>query len=81
MIYNVGSGAGGGVMKYLNGTLTAGQTVLTISDASIVADTIISEICTDVFGVSPTDISAQVGSVTLTFEAQETNINVKVGCV
>lgn len=61
----------------LTGTLTAGQTSLVISDAAITADSLI-DIYTDKYGVNPTNVTSAAGSVTLTFEAQTSNLNVKV---
>lgn len=65
---------GGSVLK---GTLTAGQTSLTITDASITADSFV-DIYTDVYGVSPTAVSVIVGSITLTFTAQSSDLHVAV---
>lgn len=61
----------------LTGTLTAGQTSLTISDTAITADSLI-DIYTDKYGVNPTNVVSAAGSVTLTFEAQTSDLNVKV---
>ena len=61
----------------LIGTLTAGSTSLVISDATITTSSTI-DIYTDVFGVNPTNVVVATGSVTLTFEAQQNNLGVKV---
>lgn len=61
----------------LTGTLTAGNTSLVISDSSITTDSVI-DYYTDTFGVEPTDITVATGSVTMTFEAQQSDIGVKV---
>lgn len=61
----------------LTATLAAGATTVTISDQRILADSLI-DIYTDVYGVNPTDASAAAGSLTLTFEAQQTAINIRV---
>ena len=63
--------------KDVTGTLTAGSTTITLSDASIVSTSTL-EFYTDVFGVNPTAVTVSTGSVTLTFEAQANNISVKV---
>ena len=61
----------------VTGTLTAGSTSLTLSDASITTSSTI-DVYTDVFGVNPTNVVVATGSVTLTFSAQGSNIGVKV---
>lgn len=65
------------LQQYLTGTLTAGETTLTISDSSITSDSII-DIYTNVYGVSPSEVSVASGSITLVFDAQETDLGVKV---
>lgn len=61
----------------VTGTLLAGATSLVLSDASITSTSTL-DVFTDVYGVSPTDMVASTGSVTLTFEAQESDLGVKV---
>ena len=61
----------------VTGTLLAGATTLVLSDASITSTSTL-DVFTDVYGVSPTDMVATTGSVTLTFEAQESDLGVKV---
>lgn len=61
----------------VTGTLLAGTTTLVLSDASITSTSTLDAF-TDVYGVSPTDMVASTGSVTLTFEAQESDLGVKV---
>ena len=61
----------------VTGTLTAGSTTVTLSNAAITTSSTL-DIYTDVYGVNPTDVSVSSGSVTLTFEAQASNIGVKV---
>jgi len=70
-------GGGGASYTDVTGTLTAGSTSLTLSDASITSSSTL-DFYTSVYGVNPTAVSISTGSVTLTFEAQLTNINVKV---
>lgn len=69
-----------GKENYLSGTLTAGSTTLTISDASIVTGSIV-QIFTDVYGLMPTNVSVTSGQITMTFAAQGTDIHVKVKVV
>lgn len=61
----------------LSAALAAGSTTVTISDERILADSMI-DIYTDVYGVNPTSAEASAGSLTLTFEAQPTAINIRV---
>lgn len=71
--------AGGGGASYtdVTGTLTAGSTSLTLSDASITTSSTL-DFYTDVYGVNPTGVAVVTGSVTLTFEAQLSDVAVKV---
>lgn len=62
---------------WVSGTLTAGSTSLTLSDASITTSSTI-DIYTDVFGIQPTNAVVASGSITLTFLAQASDITVKV---
>lgn len=61
----------------LSATLAAGSTSVTITDQRILADSMI-DIYTDVYGVNPTSASSTAGSLTLTFEAQQTAIEIRV---
>ena len=63
--------------NFLIATLPAGETTLTISDSSITEDSII-DIYTNVFGVNPTEVTVVDGSITLIFDAQESDLGVKV---
>ena len=72
-----GGGGSGGSWTDVTGTLTAGNTSVTLSDASISSSSTI-DIYTDVFGVNPTNVVVSAGSVVLTFEAQQSNVGVKV---
>jgi hypothetical protein len=64
--------------KELTATITAGQTTLIFTDASITSDTIVDNVYTSVYGVNPEDMTVSGGSLTLTFEEQTTDISVKV---
>lgn len=61
----------------LTGTLTAGNTTLTLSNASILTTSTI-DIYTDTWGVNPTDVTVSAGTIVLTFDEQENNVAVKV---
>lgn len=63
--------------KVLSGTLTAGSTSLTLSDAAITSDSAL-DVYTEIYGVGPTDMVATTGSVTMTFEARSADLGVKV---
>ena len=61
----------------LTGTLTAGSTSLTLSNAGISANSTV-DYYTNYYGINPTGVSVSSGSVTLTFEEQDIDISVKV---
>lgn len=63
--------------KEVTGTLIAGQTSITLTDEAILTTSNIDPY-TDKYGVNPTNVVATTGSVTLTFEAQATDLVVKV---
>ena len=60
----------------LTGTLTTGQTSITFSDSSILATSDI-EVYTST-GIGWDSITSSVGSVTITFESQPSDVAVKV---
>lgn len=62
---------------FVTGTLTAGSTSITLSDASITPTSTI-DIYVSVFGIQPTNAVVATGSITLTFLAQASDITVKV---
>lgn len=72
--YPLGGGGGGNVLE---ATLVTGETTVTITDDSIKDDSMI-DVYTDVHGVNPSDISVASGTITLTFDAQEADVIVKV---
>lgn len=74
---SLGGGGGGSSWTDVTGTLTAGNTNLTLSDNSILTTSTI-DIYTDTFGVNPTNVVVTTGSITLTFEAQQSDVSVKV---
>lgn len=61
----------------ITGTLTAGETDLLIESEGITENSILA-FYTSVYGVNPTAVSVSAGSVTLTFEAREDNLEVGV---
>ena len=62
---------------WLSATLTAGNTTVTISDASIVVGSIV-EVYTDVYGLLPTNVAITSGQAVLTFAAQGTDLHIKM---
>ena len=62
---------------WVTGTLTAGSTSLTLSDASITSSSTFDIYVSD-FGIQPTNAVVATGSITLTFLAQASDITVKV---
>ncbi len=57
--------------------LAAGATTVTISDSQITTDSTLS-FYTSVYGTNPTTVSVANGSVTLTFDAQDADMEVGV---
>lgn len=66
-----------GAYSTVSGTLTAGSTSITLSDNSITDNSMLVTF-TSIYGVNPTSMSVSNGSVTLTFEAQATDMVVAV---
>lgn len=62
---------------WLTGTLTAGQTSLTLQDAAITTGSSF-DFYTDTFGVNPSGVSVSTGSITMTFPEQASDVSVKV---
>ena len=62
---------------WVSGTLTAGSTSLTLSDASIQTTSTI-DIYVSTFGIQPTNAVVATVIITLTFLAQASDISVKV---
>lgn len=59
------------------GTLTVGETSITISDERIGENSILSFFAS-IYGVNPSEVSVANGSVTLTFDAQSVDMEVGV---
>lgn len=68
---------GGKTWTDITGTLSAGQTSLTLQNAAITESSTI-DYYTDIFGVSPTNVVVTNGQIVLTFEAQSSDLGVKV---
>ncbi len=64
------------VGKIITGKLKAGETSITISDASIMADSMILPYFEP--EVMYNSLTPSVGSVVLTFDAQEVDVNIKL---
>lgn len=65
------------VSFFLMAPLVTGNTSLTFSDVRITTDSII-DVYADLFGVTPTNIAVTAGQVVLTFDAQQSDINVMI---
>ena len=65
-----------GVVELI-GTLEAGETTITFQDASIMADSNLRPFV-NVFGVAPKNMQSVAGVVTLTFDAMNFDLGVKV---
>ena len=61
----------------LTSTLSAGSTSLTFSNAAITT-TAMYDVYADKYGLTPTDITITTGQAVLTFEAQASNVSVKL---
>lgn len=61
----------------LTSTLSAGSTSLTFSNAAITT-TAMYDVYADKYGLTPTDITVTTGQAVLTFEAQSSNVSVKL---
>ena len=61
----------------VEGTLLAGATTITLTSSTITTDSKF-DFYTSIFGVNPTAVTVSNGSITLTFDAQKTNMNVEV---
>ena len=61
----------------LTATLAAGETTLTINSEKILTTSTIDIYC-DVYGIAPESVTVATGSITMTFEARESALGVKV---
>lgn len=62
----------------LTSTLTAGSTSLVFSNQAITTNSTLEDIYASVFGIFPTNAVFASGSLTLTFEAQSSDVDIKV---
>lgn len=64
-------------LEIIRGTLTTGETEVVVTDARITEDSILS-FYTSIYGVNPKEVTVSAGSVTLKFDAQESDMEVGV---
>lgn len=64
--------------EIVRGTLTAGQTSVALQASKAIAATALIDVFTDAYGVNPTAMAVATDTVTLTFEAQASNMAVAV---
>ena len=64
--------------EIVRGTLTAGQTSVALTASKSVAATALIDVFTDVYGLNPSAVSVAGAVVTLTFDAQASNVAVAV---
>lgn len=64
-------------LNIIKAVLSAGESSVTISDERITENSVLS-FYTSVYGVNPTEVTVETGSVTLSFEAQESDLIVGV---
>lgn len=62
----------------LTATLTAGSTTLVFSNNAITTNSTLDNVWASIWGITPTNAVFATGSLTLTFDAQASNIDVKV---
>lgn len=68
-------GGGGSSITVIPGTLSAGKTSITFTDARILDDSIVS--CATPAGINPTAMTSTTGSVTFYFQSQAADMVVK----
>lgn len=73
----VDAATGGIVDTVVDGTLTAGQTALALTNAGFTSSAVL-DIYTDIQGVNPTEASLSGTTLTLTFDEQASDLHVKV---
>lgn len=64
--------------EIVRGTLTAGQTSVTLTASKAVAATALIDVFADVYGLNPSTVTVAGAAVTLTFAAQASNVAVAV---
>ena len=65
-------------VEIVRGTLTAGQTSVALTASKNVSATALVDVFTDAYGVNPTAVAISNDVITLTFEAQASNLAVAV---
>ena len=65
-------------VEIVRGTLTAGQTSVALTASKSVSATALVDVFADAYGVNPTAVSISGAVVTLTFEAQASNLAVAI---
>lgn len=63
--------------QFLSATLAAGSTQVTFTNSNFDANTLF-DVYTDVYGVNPETISLSDTTLTLTFKAQESSVNIRL---
>lgn len=64
--------------EIVRGTLTAGQTSVTLTASKNVSATALVDVFTDTYGLNPTAVTIATNTITLTFEAQASDVAVAV---
>ena len=64
-------------LDIIKNVLQAGETSVTIESDQITENSVLS-FYTSVYGVNPTEVTVETGSVTLSFDAQENDLTVEV---
>ena len=64
--------------EIVRGTLTAGQTSVSLTASKSVTATALIDVFADVYGLNPTAVTVSGAAVTLTFEAQASDVAVAV---
>ena len=63
--------------QFLSATLAIGSTQVTFTNSNFDANTLF-DVYTDVYGVDPKEMSLSGTTLTLTFDAQESSVNIKL---
>lgn len=64
--------------EIVRGTLTAGQTSVALTASKNVSSTALVDVFTDTYGLNPTAVAIATDTITLTFEAQASDVAVAV---
>ena len=77
MIFNIPVQQKANKIIELNGNLAAGSTTLILSDENITINSTI-DIYTNVYGISPKNVTVEDGQITLEFKALDNDLQIKV---